>query len=73
MQGKIADANVRDLSAIVLYALGIEAPAFAEDGWTSQVPSGIFDDKNLPVYKDISHLTGAQPRVSLAPHTSELL
>ena len=71
--GKIADANVRDLSAIVLYALGIESPPFAEDGWTSQVPSGIFADDALPEYKDISHLTGAMPRVSLAPHTSELI
>ena len=71
--GEISDANVRDLSAIVLYALGIEAPSFDESGWTSQIPEGIFERCDLPKYKDISHLTGATPRISNLPHTSELL
>ncbi|MBE6606976.1 MAG: nucleotide pyrophosphatase [Ruminococcaceae bacterium] len=70
---EISEANVRDLSAIVLYALGIDAPAFDEAGWTSQIPDGVFDDDNIPPYKDISHLTGAAPRVSKVPHTSELI
>ncbi len=30
-------------------------------------------DANLPPYRDISHLTGAAPRRSNAPHTSELV
>ncbi len=72
-RGRIAAANVRDLSAIVLYALGIDAPEFDESGWTSQVPQGVFDDPSLPAYRDLSHLTGAAPRVSLIPHTSELV
>lgn len=70
---EIGEMNVRDLAAIVLYALGIEAPAFDERGWTSQVPEGIFDDSALPAYKDISHLTGAAPRISKKAHTSELV
>ncbi|MBQ4628684.1 MAG: alkaline phosphatase family protein [Clostridia bacterium] len=69
----IPNANVRDLSAIVLYALGIEAPQFDESGWTSQIPDGIFNDETIPPYRDISHLTGASPRISKVPHTSELI
>ena len=69
----IDDMNIRDLSAIVLYAFGIEAPIFDEKGWTSQIPQGLFDDENIPGYRDISHLTGAAPRISKIPHTSELV
>ncbi len=70
---EIEEMNIRDLAAIVLYALGIEAPDFDEKGWTSQVPEGIFADEMLPAYRDISHLTGAAPRISKKAHTSELV
>ena len=72
-QGTVEEMNIRDLAAIVLYALGIDLPAFNEAGWTAQVPEGIFDDEKLPAYRDISHLTGAAPRRSNVPHTSELV
>jgi predicted AlkP superfamily pyrophosphatase or phosphodiesterase len=72
-KGTIEEMNIRDLSAIVLYALGIDAPAFDEQGWTAQVPAGIFADAVLPEYRDISHLTGAAPRRSKVAHTSELI
>lgn len=68
---RIEEMNIRDLAAIVLYALGMDAPEFNENGWTSQVPAGIFADAALPEYRDISHLTGAAPRISNIPHTSE--
>ncbi len=71
--GEIKKMNIRDLAAVILYAFGIDAPDFNEKGWTSHVPEGIFDDINLPEYTDISHLTGAAPRISKAPHTSELI
>ncbi len=71
--GNVGEMNIRDLAAIVLYALGIEPPAFEEEGWTSQVPSALFNDASLPPYRDISHLTGAAPRRSQTPHTSELV
>jgi hypothetical protein len=71
--GAIEEMNVRDLAAIVLYALGIEPPAFDERGWTAQIPGGIFEDAAIPAYRDISHLTGAAPRISKAPHTSQLV
>lgn len=72
-RGEIDQMNIRDLAAIVLYALGIDAPDFDEQGWTSQVPAGVFADAVLPVYRDISHLTGAAPRRSRVAHTSELV
>ena len=73
LKGEIEEANVRDISAIVLYALGIELPEFNREGWTSQIPDGIFGDEEIPKYRDISDLTGAAPRISSEPHKSELL
>lgn len=70
---EIGEMNIRDLAAIVLYALGIDIPDFDEAGWTSQIPDGIFADASIPAYRDISHLTGAEPRISKVPHTSELV
>ena len=69
----IKEMNIRDLSAIVLYGFGIKAPEFDEQGWTSQIPQGLFTDKEIPAYRDISHLTGAAPRISKVHHTSELI
>ena len=57
----IDEMNIRDLAAIVLYALGIDAPAFDESGWTAQIPAGLWEDPSIPAYRDISHLTGAAP------------
>ena len=65
--------NIRDLAAIVLYSFGIDLPEFDEAGWTSQIPEGLFNDSAIPSYRDISHLTGAAPRISRVPHTSELI
>ena len=70
-QGNIGEMNVRDLAAIVLYALGLDTPAFDEKGWTSQIPEGLFYDVNIPEYRDISKLTGAEPMRSRKQHTSE--
>ncbi len=70
---EIREMNIRDLASIVLYAFGIPSPAFDENSWTSQIPEGIFSDSNIPAYRDISHLTGAAPRISKIPHTSELV
>lgn len=70
---EIKEMNIRDLAAIILYAFGIDAPEFDEQGWTSQIPEGLFDDCFACEYRDISHLTGAAPRVSKVPHTSELV
>lgn len=71
-KNEIEVMNIRDLAAIVLYAMGIEAPDFDENGWTAQIPEGLFADYEGE-YRDISHLTGAAPRVSKVHHTSELI
>ncbi len=70
--GEIKEMNIRDLAAVVLYAMGIEAPQFNEKGWTSQIPKGLFSDYDGE-YRDISHLTGAAPRISKKHHESELV
>ncbi len=69
---EIKEMNIRDLAAIVLYATGTDIPAFNEKGWTSQIPLGLFTDYEGE-YRDISHLTGAAPRISKEHHKSELL
>ena len=69
---EIKDMNIRDLAAIVLYAMGIDAPEFDENGWTSQIPEDLFENYQGE-YRDISHLTGAAPRISKVHHESELL
>jgi hypothetical protein len=68
----IEEMNIRDLAAIILYGMGIEAPSFNEKGWTSQIPKGLFTEYD-GVYRDISHLTGAAERISREHHKSELL
>ena len=70
---RLAHMNIRDLSAIILYAFGIDAPDFDAEGWTSQIPLGLFEDDSITEYRDISDLNGAPPRISRAPHTSELV
>ena len=72
VNGEIKEMNIRDLAAIVRYAFGIDAPEFNEKGWTSQIPEGLFADYKGE-YRDISHLTGAAPRISKEHHKSELI
>ncbi len=43
-KGDIGAACTRDLSAIVLYALGIDVPAYDEAAFSSQIPDGIFPE-----------------------------
>ena len=50
-KGEIRDIEIRDTAAIVLHALGYEAP----EGWTARVPSGLFKGVTAgerPVYVD---------------------
>ncbi len=45
-QGEIGPAYTRDISSIVLYALGVGYPEYDEKGYSSQVPDGIFAEIN---------------------------
>ena len=42
-KGEIGAMNIRDVAAVVLYALGIQVPEFDEIGFSGQIPSGIFE------------------------------
>lgn len=69
---RLKQMNIRDLAAIILYAIGIDTPEFNEKGWTAQIPEGLFSDYDGK-YRDISHLTGAADRISKEHHKSELI
>lgn len=43
-------AETRDIAAIVLYALGLPVPEYDEEGFTSQIPEGIWDGTR-PYYR----------------------
>lgn len=45
--GEIPFAVTKDISATVLYALGLPVPPYTPGGYTSQVPRGIFPDATL--------------------------
>ena len=49
-KGEIGHVFTRDLHAIVLYGLGIDVPEYVENGFTSQVPDGIFPEVNGSYY-----------------------
>lgn len=67
---QIEKMNIRDLSSIILHAYGIDTPEFEIGGWTSQIPSGLFNDAPSE-YRDISEEEDAAPRISRVQHTSE--
>lgn len=67
---EIKNMNVRDLAAVVLYALGIPAPEFCIGGWTSQIPEGIFEGGDIPPYRVFSE-EDPEALVSKKAHTSE--
>lgn len=50
----IGEMNIRDTAAIVLRALGIDVPEFDINGFSAQIPEGIFDDYTVPERKSIS-------------------
>ena len=45
-------ALTRDVNAIVRYAFGLEIPAKNDDGYSSQVPQGVFCDWDRPYLRD---------------------
>ena len=45
-------AVTKDISALVLYALGLDVPAYTPGGYTSQVPEGIFEDYDRPYIRE---------------------
>ncbi len=72
INGSIKEMNIRDLASIILYSLGIDLPGFDEKHWTSQIPEGLFENGDVPAYRDISYLTRAKARISDKQHKSRL-
>lgn len=53
--GEIGEAYTRDISAIILYAFGVDYPEYDEYGFSSQVPGGIFPEKGSD-YKKVEEI-----------------
>ena len=49
----IGEMNNRDIAAIALYALGIEVPAFDLNGFSGQIPAGLFEGYKVPERQNI--------------------
>ena len=43
-KGEIGYARTKDIAAIILYSLGIDVPEYDEDGFSAQIPDGIFPE-----------------------------
>lgn len=56
-KGEIGYARTKDIAAIVLYSLGLDVPEYDENGFSAQVPDGIFPEVKgtykVPVQKEI--------------------
>ena len=52
--GTIGEMNIRDVAAITLYALGLEVPAFDINGFSAQIPDGIFEGYTAPERQPIA-------------------
>lgn len=50
---ELGDINVRDTAAVVLHALGIALPSFDTNGWTAQIPAGLFSDGSGADYQPV--------------------
>ena len=77
-KGAIGPACVRDYPAIVLWALGIEAPAFQPKGYAAQMPIGIFRDAGVtdrqPVHEPTkSFLSLPEPKPDAPDHITRFI
>ncbi len=62
LNGKIDFAYTKDIAAIVLFALGIDVPEYNMDGFSSQVPIGIFEkSKDYYLPKSKQYVFTAKP------------
>lgn len=62
-KGEAGAMQTKDISAIVLYALGVDVPEYNIDGYSSQVPEGIFEEpvKQYIIYEKKESVIEALP------------
>lgn len=70
MNGDIGEVSLRDYPAIVLHALGVKAPGFSADGFSAQMPVGIFEDAGVlertplyPKFRSLEPQQRVQPEI----------
>lgn len=65
-KGEIGYARTKDISAIILYSLGLDVPEYDENGYSAQVPDGIFPEINgtyrVPKQKELVIETKETPK-----------
>lgn len=61
--GTVGEMNIRDVAAIVLHAFGIDVPEFDIDGFSAQIPDGLFEGYKAPERQPIS--AGENPFTTL--------
>lgn len=47
-KGEIPAAQTKDINAIILHAFGIDIPEYNIEGYSSQIPEGLFEDYDKP-------------------------
>ena len=50
-KGEIGYTTTKDMAAIVLYALGLDVPAYDANGFSSQIPQGLFPEYKKPYFR----------------------
>ncbi|MBQ7827754.1 MAG: alkaline phosphatase family protein [Clostridia bacterium] len=60
----VGEMNIRDVAAIVLHAFGIDIPEFDINGFSAQVPEGLFEGYTVPERQPTS--AGENPFTTLA-------
>ncbi len=60
--GSIGTACTKDVAAIIMYAFGIDIPTYDRNGFSSQVPVGIFTDAGDNYYVPLAKQSYIQPK-----------
>ena len=67
-KGEIGYARTKDIAAVILYSLGLEVPEYDENGFSAQIPDGIFPEikgsYKVPLQKEIVIETKVTPNIN---------
>ncbi|MBE6732141.1 MAG: hypothetical protein E7564_10675 [Ruminococcaceae bacterium] len=66
-KGEIGYMRTKDIAAVILYSLGLDVPEYDEQGFSAQIPDGIFPEikgaYKIPVQKEIIINTEKTPDI----------